>query len=82
MKNLLLVSLLVIGACGGGKKAENTTTNPSTPVSNTDPNQPAPTPTGDGTPCEQEIALQCPDGQIDACLKTPREGDVHKCVAK
>ena len=77
MKKLLLVSVFLVGACGGSKKAD-----PNTPVSNTDPNQPAATPTGDGTPCEQEIALQCPEGQIDACLKTPREGDVHKCVAK
>src|SRR5687768_1609948 len=85
MKKLIFVSLFLIGACGGGSKkpeTTTTTTDPNTPVSNTDPNQPAATPTGDGTPCEQEIALQCPEAQIDACLKTPREGNVHKCVAK
>ncbi len=32
-------------------------------------------------PCEAEIALQCPEGQIDACLKTPASA-THACVAK
>jgi hypothetical protein len=38
--------------------------------------------TTEGTPCAQELALQCPDGQIDGCLKTPAEGTTHACVAK
>ena len=37
---------------------------------------------GDGQPCTQEVAMVCPDDQIDGCLKTPAEGDTHKCVAK
>lgn len=86
MKKLLLIALFA-AACGGGNKQPETTTttqpaatDPNTPTSNTDPNQPAPTGTGEGTSCAQEIALQCPEGQIDACLKSPPEGDFHKCV--
>ena len=36
----------------------------------------------EGVPCEQEIMLECPEGQVDGCTKTPREGDTHACVAK
>ena len=79
MKKLLLVAVLV--ACGGGKKAEKTTA-PDTSTSNTDPNANAGAGSGGGTPCAQEIALVCPDGQIDGCLKTPQEGTTHACVAK
>jgi hypothetical protein len=32
-------------------------------------------------PCSAEIALQCPEGQIDACMKTPSSA-THGCVAK
>jgi hypothetical protein len=73
----MMAAGLALAACGGGKK----TTEMPKPDDTTKP-------TGDtaakseGTPCAQEIALQCPDGQVDACLKTPAEGDTHKCVAK
>lgn len=84
MKKLMFACAIAMAACGGGtKKAETTnttTTDPNTSTSNTDGTQTA-APTGDGTPCTQEIALECPEGQIDACLKTPAEGDTHKCVA-
>ncbi|MBA3464317.1 MAG: hypothetical protein H0T46_30475 [Deltaproteobacteria bacterium] len=70
MKILSILMVCALAACGG-KKAD-----PSTPTANTDP-----TPTGDGVPCTQEIALQCPEGQIDGCLKTPAEGTTHACVA-
>jgi hypothetical protein len=71
--SLIMIGALAIG-CGGNKpKAETTTTDTTKKDTTT---------TTDGTPCTQEIALQCPDGQIDACLKTPAEGDTHKCVAK
>ena len=98
MKKLMLVCALAMAACGGGtKKAETTTdtttdttntttdattTDPNTSTSNTDPNAGSATPTGDGQPCAQEIAMECPEGQIDACLKSPPEGDTHTCVAK
>lgn len=41
------------------------------------------TPSGHATdiPCSAEIALQCPEGQIDACIKTPGAA-THACVAK
>jgi hypothetical protein len=34
---------------------------------------------GDGVPCAQEIALECPEGQVDACLQDP-EAASHVCV--
>ena len=89
MKKLMFVCALAMAACGGGnKKAETTTTDtttttdPNTSTSNTDPDAGSAATTGDGQPCTQEIALQCPDDQIDACLKSPPEGDTHTCVAK
>ncbi len=41
------------------------------------------TPSGHATdiPCSAEIALQCPEGQVDACTKTPPAA-THACVAK
>jgi hypothetical protein len=41
------------------------------------------TPSGHVTdiPCSAEIALQCPEGQIDACIKSPTAA-THACVAK
>jgi hypothetical protein len=40
--------------------------------------QPADTKTG--IPCAAEIALQCPTGQIDACMKAGSNATVHACV--
>lgn len=74
--SLMMVAALAIG-CGGSKK---TTTDPKD--NTTQPTGSDATATGDGQPCTQEVALQCPDGQTDACLKTPPDGDKHKCVAK
>jgi len=80
-----LISFMIIGAfaigCGHGssKKQDTTTTNTgSGSGSGSDATKTA----GDGQPCTQEVALECPDGQIDGCLKQPAEGDTHKCVAK
>ena len=75
MKKLLLVALFV-AACGGGKKPDTTTSNTGGGTGSATPTE------GEGVPCEQEIAKVCPDGQIDGCLKTPREGTTHQCVAK
>ena len=80
MKKILAIAF-VLGACGGSKKPETTTTEQSTSTSNTDGSAATP-PTGDGVECAKEIALVCPDGQIDGCLKTPQEGTIHACVAK
>lgn len=33
-----------------------------------------------GPPCAQEIAMTCPDGQIDACLHAPPLANHHLCV--
>jgi hypothetical protein len=35
-----------------------------------------------GPPCTQEIAKQCPEGQIDACLRTPAVATNHLCIMK
>jgi hypothetical protein len=61
----LLFSLLV--ACGGG--AKQTPTNTTTSSSSS---------TGDGQPCTQEIILNCPDGQIDACVKAMAKTEQDK----
>jgi len=81
LMTLMMVCAFAIG-CGGGKKADTTTTNKDTTTTNTDTTTDTAAKTGDGQPCTQEIALECPEGQIDGCLKQPAEGDTHKCVAK
>lgn len=75
MKLLAILIVCALAACGGKK------VDPSTPTSNTDPATKT-APAGDAVPCTQEVALQCPDGQIDGCLKTPADGTTHACVAK
>jgi len=39
------------------------------------------TATDHGTPCSAELVLQCPEGQIDVCMKQP-DAATHACVAK
>lgn len=64
-------------------------TTPDTAVANDGPGGPAAkmpaggTPAGHTTdiPCSAEIALQCPDGQVDACIKNPAAA-THACVPK
>ena len=55
MKVIKSILLCTVVACGGGSKkgTEN--------AGSAD--------TAGGQPCTQEIALVCPEGQIDACLK-------------
>lgn len=65
MKLAIVLVALALG-CGGKKN------NPSTPTND---------PPTEGVECAKEIALVCPDGQIDGCLKTPQEGTTHACVA-
>lgn len=88
LMTLMMVCAFAIG-CGGGKKADttvkpdDTTTNTDTTTTDTTTDTTDTTATqGDGQPCAQEVALECPEGQIDGCLKSPAEGDTHKCVAK
>ena len=78
MKKLLAVVVFLV-ACGGGPK-KPVQPDPNTSTSNGSGSAMAPT--GDGVECAKEIALVCPDGQIDGCLKTPVEGTTHACVAK
>lgn len=33
-----------------------------------------------GPPCAQELALKCPEGQVDACLRNPPLATSHVCV--
>lgn len=56
-----------------------TTPPPNTPVGNDGAGSAAPTTPGRELPCSAEIALQCPDGQIDACIKDPTAA-THVCV--
>jgi hypothetical protein len=78
--SLMIVCAFTFAGCGGGNKKSDTTTNKdqTTDTTKTD----GTTTAGAGTPCTQEVALVCPDTEIDGCLKTPAEGDTHKCVAK
>jgi hypothetical protein len=69
MKMLNALLLVVVLGCGGKKPA------PAPPPAN-------PEPATAGVECAKEIALECPEGQIDGCLKTPVEGTTHACVAK
>jgi hypothetical protein len=58
--------------------------NPTNPSDGAAAKMPAgTTPSGHVTdiPCSAEIALQCPEGQIDACIKSPTAA-THACVAK
>jgi len=78
--SLMIVCAFTFAGCGGSKKRDTTTTNKdqTTDTTKTDATKTA----GEGTPCAQEIAMVCPDNETDGCLKTPAEGDTHKCVAK
>jgi len=75
--SLAMMAALALAGCSHKKPPE-----PAKPDTTTQ-EQPKPDQAkAEGQPCTQEIALQCADGQVDACLKTPAEGDTHKCVAK
>ena len=58
--------LCALGACGGANRS--TPTNTSTSSSTT-------AVAGDGKTCKDEVALSCPDGQIDQCVKERAESD-------
>jgi len=83
MKNIMIVCALAFAACGGGGKKSDTTTNTTTTTTDgSAAGSGSAAATGDGQPCTQEIAMVCPEGQIDGCLKQPAEGTNHACVAK
>lgn len=81
-----LISFMIIGAfaigCGHGSTKKQETTDLSKGSGSDSGSDATKTTAGDGQPCTQEVALECPDGQIDGCLKQPAEGDTHTCVAK
>ena len=70
------ILLIAIVACGSSDKNAKPTGSATPPAS-----------TGEGQPCTQEVALVCPDGQIDACEKalaeddTPDAGDTGPMMA-
>jgi len=53
-------------ACGGGSKAK--------PLARTE----VPKSDAEGKPCSQEVALSCPDGQVDACAKLAAKDEPDK----
>ena len=55
MKTITSVLLCALIACGGGTKKGTETAGSAD--------------TAGGQPCTQEVALVCPEGQIDACVK-------------
>lgn len=71
-KLLMMIAVVSLAAACGKKQA------PAAP--STEPAKD--TPVANGVACDKEIAMQCPEGQIDGCLKTPAEGTTHACVAK
>lgn len=62
MKTMARILFCAVAACSSGKKNAAPTGGESPPA-----------PTGEGQPCTQEVALVCPDGQIDACEKALAE---------
>lgn len=70
---LFTIAFLVVLGCGGSKKSDDTTVS-SPPGGGGDTAM-----TTGGTPCAQEIALECGAGMADGCLggKTT----MHACVA-
>ncbi len=69
----IMIGAFALAACGGSSKPAPAT---STTTSGGADKMPA----AAGVPCEQEIALECPAGQTDGCLKSPAEGTTHACV--
>jgi hypothetical protein len=73
MKKLLLLLALAVVACKGNSPAPN---KPEPPKEEPKKEEPV----AEGATCDKEIKLECPEGQVDGCTKTPVEGTVHACV--
>ena len=69
---LLSIAMLVALGCGGSKKTDDTTVNSGGGGADM-------AAMGGGTPCAQEIALECGAGMVDGCLDG--KTTMHACVA-
>ena len=67
MKQVLLSAAFALLAACAGSDSKGDTANSNTPVEK-------------GTSCELEIALECEEGFVDACLLTPQAASTHTCV--
>jgi len=65
-------------SCGGAAPSQSTEPENSQTASVSEPSEPAAA--SAGLSCENEIARECPDGQVDACLATPPAAATHICV--
>lgn len=77
MKIYSLMFVCSLVACGPKSKPADTTTKTDTTQKTDDTSTKT-----EATECAKELALECPEGQIDGCLKQPAEGTTHACVAK
>ena len=77
MKPTLVSVLFVLCAACGGSDSKGDTSNAKTIDSQDQADTQS---SGEGMPCEQEIALVCEEGSIDACLQTPTTAATHACV--
>lgn len=68
---LLTIAMLVALGCGGSKKTDDTTMSGGGADVAMKP--------GGGTPCAQEIALECGTGMADGCMDG--KTTMHACVA-
>jgi hypothetical protein len=88
MKSTLLSAICVLCVACSGSDTKRATTAPvppadgDTPVANAIPA--ADTTVADASSCDKEIALTCPDGQVDGCTVTNDAGksltNLHVCV--
>lgn len=67
MKPVLLSAAFALLAACAGSDGKGDTANSNKPVEK-------------GTACELEIALECEEGFVDACLLTPESATTHTCV--
>jgi hypothetical protein len=68
MKPIVLSALLAGLAACAGSDGKGDTANSNKPVDEA------------GTACEEEIAMECEEGFVDACLLTPESATTHSCV--
>lgn len=67
MKPILASAIFALLAACAGSDGKGDTANTNQPET-------------EATACEQEIALECEEGLVDACLLTPQSATDHACV--